>query len=232
MAAYRRVYDSRHLQADCQEPGSAPEPYARQSIFRLVGYLHFIVSLFCFKFFRFFDNFKFCPRSVLRWLPTGFWAKVRYRFRFGPSADHARVIKDFIVLHCSPTLRYPEFCCDLWIGFLIREAATQGRTDHFPTGVVYSQFPIGVYFCSTLRELVFLSNLTFTFSQKGTFSYCILELLHVTITLWTGPRDRSQDQSRFYVSRSSIILFESVRAQTKAYIRTHLTQYTKWSVIN
>ena len=29
---YRRVYDSRHLQADCQEPGSAPEPYARQSI--------------------------------------------------------------------------------------------------------------------------------------------------------------------------------------------------------
>ena len=29
MAAYRRVYDSRHLQADCQEPGSAPVPYAR-----------------------------------------------------------------------------------------------------------------------------------------------------------------------------------------------------------
>jgi len=27
MAAYRPVYDSRHLQADCQEPGSAPEPY-------------------------------------------------------------------------------------------------------------------------------------------------------------------------------------------------------------
>ena len=27
MAAYRRVYDSRHLQADCQEPGSAREPY-------------------------------------------------------------------------------------------------------------------------------------------------------------------------------------------------------------
>jgi len=24
MAAYRRVYDSCHLQADCQEPGSAP----------------------------------------------------------------------------------------------------------------------------------------------------------------------------------------------------------------
>ena len=29
MTAYRRVYDSRHLQADCQEAGSAPEPYAR-----------------------------------------------------------------------------------------------------------------------------------------------------------------------------------------------------------
>ena len=27
MTAYRRVYDSRRLQADCQEPGSAPEPY-------------------------------------------------------------------------------------------------------------------------------------------------------------------------------------------------------------
>ena len=26
MAAYRRVYDSRHPQADCQELGSAPEP--------------------------------------------------------------------------------------------------------------------------------------------------------------------------------------------------------------
>ena len=29
MAAYRRVYDSRNLQADCQEPGAAREPYAR-----------------------------------------------------------------------------------------------------------------------------------------------------------------------------------------------------------
>jgi len=25
----RRVYESHHLQADCQEPGSAPQPYAR-----------------------------------------------------------------------------------------------------------------------------------------------------------------------------------------------------------
>jgi len=33
----RRVYDSRQLQADCQEPGSAPEPYARQSS---MGYLY------------------------------------------------------------------------------------------------------------------------------------------------------------------------------------------------
>ena len=31
MAADRRVYDSRHLQADCKEPGSAPEPCAGQS---------------------------------------------------------------------------------------------------------------------------------------------------------------------------------------------------------
>jgi len=27
MTAYRRVYDSHHLQADRREPGSAPEPY-------------------------------------------------------------------------------------------------------------------------------------------------------------------------------------------------------------
>ena len=37
MAAYRVVYDSRHLQAYCKEPGSAPEAYARQSN---MGYLY------------------------------------------------------------------------------------------------------------------------------------------------------------------------------------------------
>ena len=36
MAAYRQVYDSRRLQADCQEPGSAPEPCTWHSS---VGYL-------------------------------------------------------------------------------------------------------------------------------------------------------------------------------------------------
>jgi len=35
MAAYRRVYDSRYMQADCKKPG-ATEPYARQSS---MGYL-------------------------------------------------------------------------------------------------------------------------------------------------------------------------------------------------
>ena len=42
MAAYRRVYDSRHLQADHQEPGSAPEPYARQSS---MGHLYLFTDL-------------------------------------------------------------------------------------------------------------------------------------------------------------------------------------------
>jgi len=41
MAAYRRVYDSRHLQADCQEPGSAPEPHAHQSS---MGYLYLFIG--------------------------------------------------------------------------------------------------------------------------------------------------------------------------------------------
>jgi len=44
MAAYRRVYDSRHLQADCQEPGSAQEPYARQSS---MGYLYLFLQIDC-----------------------------------------------------------------------------------------------------------------------------------------------------------------------------------------
>ena len=39
MAVFRRVYDSRHPQADCQEPGSAPEPYARQSS---MGYFYLL----------------------------------------------------------------------------------------------------------------------------------------------------------------------------------------------
>ena len=41
MAAYRQVYDSCHLQADYQEPGSAPEPYARQSS---TGYLYLFIA--------------------------------------------------------------------------------------------------------------------------------------------------------------------------------------------
>jgi len=32
MAAYHQVYDSHHLQADFQEPGSAPEPYTRYRV--------------------------------------------------------------------------------------------------------------------------------------------------------------------------------------------------------
>ena len=44
MAAYRWVYDSRDLQADCQEPGSAPEPYAWQSS---MGYLFSVLCMMC-----------------------------------------------------------------------------------------------------------------------------------------------------------------------------------------
>ena len=39
MAAYRRVYDSRHLQAYCQEPGSAPEPYGNR-VWATCTFLH------------------------------------------------------------------------------------------------------------------------------------------------------------------------------------------------
>ena len=40
MAAYRRIYDSRHLQADCQAPGSAPEVGGKQVGVRLRPDMH------------------------------------------------------------------------------------------------------------------------------------------------------------------------------------------------
>jgi len=43
MVAYRRFYDSRHLQADCQEPGSTPEPYARHLS---IGYLYLLLYMY------------------------------------------------------------------------------------------------------------------------------------------------------------------------------------------
>jgi len=43
MAAYHLVYDLRQLQADCQEPGSAPEPYTRQST---MGYFYLFSAAF------------------------------------------------------------------------------------------------------------------------------------------------------------------------------------------
>ena len=42
MAAYCWVYDSVQLQAECQEPGSAAEPYARQSS---TGYLFISIGV-------------------------------------------------------------------------------------------------------------------------------------------------------------------------------------------
>jgi len=59
MAAYRRVYDSRHLQADCQEPRSAPEPYARQSS---MGYLYLFTACMC-VFVSFIGNIPYSMRS-------------------------------------------------------------------------------------------------------------------------------------------------------------------------
>ena len=47
MAAYRRVYDSRHLQADCQEPGSTPEPYALNRVWATFTFLSKRVSHRC-----------------------------------------------------------------------------------------------------------------------------------------------------------------------------------------
>jgi len=48
MAAYRRVYDSRHLQADCQEPGSAPEPFAWQSSMGYLFLINLLITSYCY----------------------------------------------------------------------------------------------------------------------------------------------------------------------------------------
>ena len=45
MAAYHRVYDSHHLQADCQEPGSAPEPYLGNRVWATFTFFMFQCSL-------------------------------------------------------------------------------------------------------------------------------------------------------------------------------------------
>ena len=47
MAAYRRVYDSRHLQADCQEPGSAGNPTLGNQVWAgfLMEYCIFVHSV-------------------------------------------------------------------------------------------------------------------------------------------------------------------------------------------
>ena len=42
MAAFLQVYDSRHLQADCQKPGSALEPYTQQLS---MGYLYLFLLI-------------------------------------------------------------------------------------------------------------------------------------------------------------------------------------------
>jgi len=47
MATSRRVYDSLHLQADCQEPGSAPEHYARQSSMGYLFLLTYLLTYYC-----------------------------------------------------------------------------------------------------------------------------------------------------------------------------------------
>ena len=74
MAAYRRVYDSRHLQADCQEPGSAPEPYARQSS---MGYLyHFLPLLFT----DYYYYFTIWSRRMTKIKATAKYYKIRLFF--------------------------------------------------------------------------------------------------------------------------------------------------------
>jgi len=45
MAAYRRVYDSRHLPADCQEPGSASNPMLGNRVWATFAFLLCVLAV-------------------------------------------------------------------------------------------------------------------------------------------------------------------------------------------
>jgi len=45
MAAYRQVYDLRHLQADCEEMGSAPKPTLGYQVWATFTFFGAYVSL-------------------------------------------------------------------------------------------------------------------------------------------------------------------------------------------
>ena len=70
MAAYRRVYDSRHLQADCQEPGSTPEPTLGNRVWATFFYssvtpLHPIVVKFeLFKRYSLLELMNFIKNNI------------------------------------------------------------------------------------------------------------------------------------------------------------------------
>jgi len=77
MAAYRQVYDSHHLQADCQEPESAPHPTLGNRVlarrFRLplvrAARRSYMISIntFCYTRLLFIDVTD-AVNSMLHWL--------------------------------------------------------------------------------------------------------------------------------------------------------------------
>jgi len=60
MAAYRRVYDSHHLQADCQEPGSARNPTLGNAVWAAFFTGSHILD----------DGEELNSESVVPWLPS------------------------------------------------------------------------------------------------------------------------------------------------------------------
>jgi len=66
MAAYRQVYDSRRLQAESQEMGSAPEPNARQSS---IGNLYLFTTVIC-SLRHELRTFTAMPRSTQPRIPS------------------------------------------------------------------------------------------------------------------------------------------------------------------
>ena len=100
MAAYCRVHDSRHLQADCQEPGSAPEPYTQQSS---MGYLFLLVCTVSGTIF--FDILDIC--KVIRCCAfTGF--HINFFVIFGDTTLFFVLLNSLIRVYLGPRVCYPH----------------------------------------------------------------------------------------------------------------------------
>ena len=110
MAAYRRVYDSRHLQADCQEPGSAPEPYTLGNRVRTTFYFRHTITHFWKALVRFNVPGRPLPRFTYADVHPNPWSQ-----RMG--------IGQFLAYQCDVSANNPDR--SVWHWIILREKNSQ-----------------------------------------------------------------------------------------------------------